>query len=633
MNGTLMVFGQAGACCAEAVAHMCAVGLIGADRLRFTLIGVPEASALRLQTLVEDYSLVREGFGNEVHEGFGPRLSICAYPETGAGVTPASLRREPDDSLLLNALLDADAQEQPGLSGTPAASALTWKALLAAPPTGALGDALQRLEERPDSETVILCGSLCEGSAGASLMEIAEVIRRRAGDSPSVGAVVLLPVTGADDAGLCKSTLLTRGAPAQRLWMIGLPQDYREAEREGPSAHLVHLLAARAVTGLLAGEGGARVFAAPEGAFRWSLLGESEGPRWRFGCERALRAVYLLLAEYGEPAVRMIASPNWLRDRLTGWYGAWFGLERKQMPEAREEDREALLAAMRLGRSYAAWMAQLCKALPLPLRDADRLQTARSDAEKQYREVLELAGQLALVRAEMDRSGMGREKIVHRHDMTDSESEAAVKQMNELQDALNAATETQAGLSQRLGGRGRRAMLQEAVTACAEEADGIRAQAEEAQRRIERAALVATAEEMPKVDAARARLERLSRHLTAMDGRTARAAEDLRAAQADGKRLQPPQLDTEAEAENIPADSRAPFDAVWLERLQELQRVEGRDRKQLLQQLEQGWPWPRQPLTALREAVSLPDDTLRDCPAPARFLDHLLACCGGTRES
>ena len=33
------------------------------------------------------------------------------------------------------------------------------------------------------------------------------------------------------------------------------------------------------------------------------------------------------------------------------------------------------------------------------------------------------------------------------------------------------------------------------------------------------------------------------------------------------------------------------------------------------------------------KAVSLPDDTLRDCPAPARFLDHLLACCGGTRES
>ena len=34
---------------------MCAVGLIGADRLRFTLIGVPEASALRLQTLVEGF--------------------------------------------------------------------------------------------------------------------------------------------------------------------------------------------------------------------------------------------------------------------------------------------------------------------------------------------------------------------------------------------------------------------------------------------------------------------------------------------------------------------------------------------------------------------------------------------------
>ena len=626
MNGTLMVFGQTGAACAEAVLHMSAAGLISAEALRLVLIGVPETTALRLQTLAEDYDEVREGFGSAAHEGFGPVLSVQAYPETEANVTPASLGREADDALLLNALLPADAQQQPGLSGTPAASALTWKALLAAPPEGALGDAVQRLTESPDTETVILCGSLCEAGAGAALIEIGEVLKRSVGESLSVGAVVFLPIARGDHAGLTKSTLLTRETPAQRLWMIGLPEDFRE---EASGAHLTHWLGARAVEGLLSGEGGARAFVAPEGPMKWSVFGREDGAKWRFACERYLRAAYLLLAEYGEPACRMIGSPNWLRDRLTGWYGAWFGLERKLTPDEREEDREDLLAAMRLMRRSVSWMEEVFGSLPFPMRFAGALHEAREAAEEQYRSVLELAGQLALVQSEMERSGMGRERVVHRHDMADSESEAAVKQMDELRETLQAAAEKQEELSVRMGGRARRAMLADAVESCAAEADDIRAQAEEAERRIDRAALIATAEEMPKVDAARARLERLSRHLTAMDGRTARAGEDLRAAQAEDKRLTPPRFGEDEPPQAEPA----PVDTAWLRRLCELQGKEGRERKQLAAQLEQGWPWPRQPLAALKAAVAVPDDTLCECPAPARFLDHLLACCGGTRES
>lgn len=248
-------------------------------------------------------------------------------------------------------------------------------------------------------------------------------------------AVLLLPVHRDDDSDISRDTLLSPLLPEQLkdAAIIGMPEDCRRS-KEG--ATLADWCAALAAVRLLAGKEGVYTWRIPAGNLSWKAFGDMEEDV-RDGFSRLLRMGVLMGSTYGSYLENALSQPNWIRDRMTGWYHTHFA----QVKDMADTDRQPLpetVRALRLcAADCAAWLEAILDNLPPVLQWADALQSAAAEAQKRYEPVLDTAGQLAWMIDEAEQSGLAEENFVHRYDMEDSEAEAAMKLIDELRDKLS----------------------------------------------------------------------------------------------------------------------------------------------------------------------------------------------------
>lgn len=335
----------------------------------------------------------------------------------------------------------------------------------------------------------LLLVSLCDPSGASGVTMMSAWLQRNCGVKPS--AVLLLPVYRDDDNSLAREALLSGrlGELLQNVSLIGLPEDCRRS-RDG--ANLADWCAALSAISLLSGKTGAFTWRIPAGNLSWKAFGELGGSV-KDSFTRLLRMGALMGNTYGSYLENALSQPNWIRDRMTGWYHTHFADVRNMTDEARQPLPGAVQALRLCCADCAAWIDGILENLPPVLQWADALKGAAEEAHKQYEPVLETAGQLAWMIDEAQQSGMAEERFVHRYDMEDSEAEAAMKLIEELRDKLSAQLAEQEPAFRVLGGRVARALLQQLLQREEEQAGDLREQAMETARRIDKAARVATA--------------------------------------------------------------------------------------------------------------------------------------------
>lgn len=581
MRTQIAAMGRAGAEIAEALLYAGAAGVCR-DDLRVVLIGAEKEAAETLVSLAQDYARVRSHLAGEDALGFLPAVEITLWPEENVRKSLNDQAASARDKLLLGALFT---REQAFLSPAHAldasgpVAAMTWASLL----EGASCEALRPLLE----EHTILVGSLCEPVCSAGVAALGRWMEQSGGARPD--ASLMLPVGQSQETALCRQ-MLGSGALEERLGSLcltGLPEDCRGAgDSSGLCAWLAAMGAARMCDGAKPSCDGT------EGTFVWSV--PCDVSQWRNEAGEAfdflphfdalLKATCLMAGTFGPQLRTALSAPNRLRDRMTPWYNAHFSAV--QVMDATQ--RQALLdeaeALIRFMAAYGAWMKRVNEGFPPIIRQYGALKEAQAEAASHYAHVLDTAGQIAWLQFEVERNGLAQERFVHRHDMTDSEAEATLRQIEDLQEKLAQQLREQRDMDSCAGVRMTRLTLRGLLPEAEKAYQELEQQAQEGRKRVNRAAEIATVEEQPRVDAARVRLDRMERHAALLKGRYERIREDFAHynREAQGKLTKEP--DTEASPTCL-------YPPELLETLQSLWTAKGSDVKAQGQRLYQLWPW------------------------------------------
>lgn len=587
MKASLVCIGAAGARIAEAIVYCAFCGALPReDVLRVNVFFPPEHEDAHLRGLYASYADLRSAWQLNPHTGLAPILSL----RLGAPAEPLlSMSRSESDRALLQALLPAAEVSAPAMAASAQAARTAWEQRFAEP-----DEAMQGLLADAAEMPVIVLASIAESVGSAGVQAVCDHLRDR-----DLSCALITGMTRDDPTDTARRMLDGTAFRTRFLALTGLPEDCRS---EGDGPHLLHLVCVRALDAFLSGETGHFAFRAPT-HLDWHVL-DPDGGRWGFALDSLIRFDTLWSACYAPEALRVLREKTGLRDRMNPWISQY--LPRREMTtEARETAERQITRAAAIAQGGACFLRDLQRSLPFVLRPTRPLTEAQRSAEAHYEEVLRVAGQLAMLEHDIRESGMAQVTVIHRHDMKDSESEIALREQEEKRLQLADQAAEQARLDLLQGGRLRREMLRRHALEARATAEDVRAQAEEADRRIRKAATVAKPEDMPKIDQARARLRRMQRRLADLEGRAARAEHDLALAGSEEARRQPPQ------AEGARSDSPAEvlWPAAWLDALCGLSRMDPKARARQAQLVLNAWPWPHVPARTAQERV------LREMPA------------------
>ena len=237
---------------------------------------------------------------------------------------------------------------------------------------------------KDESAPCLLLVSLCDPSGASGVTMLSSWLQRHCGARPS--AVLTLPIYRDDSNDLARQALL-EGRLDQLLdnvALIGLPEDCRRA-RDG--ANLADWCAALCAVRILAGKKGAFTWRVPAGNLSWQAFGDLED-EVRDGFTRLLRLGALMGTTYGTFLQNALTQPNWIRDRMTGWYHNHFGQVR-HMEDAEREPLPQAVEALRLCcADCAAWLDSVLENLPPVLQWADALKDAADKTREAYEPVL-----------------------------------------------------------------------------------------------------------------------------------------------------------------------------------------------------------------------------------------------------
>lgn len=534
--------GGTGAKAAEAIVYAaCAGALTGPLSLLLVDTDATDAAGRRVEALLADYAQAQPLFAPLDGQAFHPAVDWRRWPEADAPARASAWLR--GDEALRKALCELPPSEmtgEGGFHGRVDAAALCYM--------GWLNDALRResalralLEEAEstlssgEGARFVLIAGETGGTGKAAAALLARLLRQRFGGRASVAAITLGPYFGAPTPPVSSPLLPLPDLSEQcgAVYRLGLPEGNRDAD-VAESARLCEWLAVKCMEDAFRREGNAparRTVGASGGAFSWADFGEA-GDALRLTYGRLLKCASLMRLALSPALEQYLSQPNFLRDRVNGWYAGIFAKARKGSPAEREALLEQLRTIMRLLDGYSLWVRQITDTMPPQMRYAAHIAALRRAAEHNYLMVVELAGQLREMEYAARVSGMAEEKIVHRYSMEDSEAEKLMKRIEAARDKLSGLREQQAALNQRLGGAGTLEMLEHFERICADQLTDLRRQVAEAKARIDRAATDVSAQEQYKVVAARTRLANVERHVATLEGRLACVREDrLRAGQ------------------------------------------------------------------------------------------------------
>lgn len=620
MTYSIAALGESGARLLRALLFAAVAGVLPEGQYRLTLIGAASHTEQELQELVQCYGSAQKHLTGRHALGCTVEMELCVWPEEAEErLSLAEQAEREEDQLLCRALFtreQAALSPRHALDASGPVAAMTLASLLG-------GTSAETLWQRLEGDApVLLLAGLCEPVGASGVAALADFVVRCGGAKPC--AVLLLPLCAGEDASLCRAALAS-GRLDERLsaaFVAGLPEG-NQLTAGGDS--LVDWLAALAGVRLLRGEWqGVSSWEMPADGLSWEVFG-AEGVSIRAGYDAALRTACMMNAHYGPQLCGALASHNWLRDRMLTWYARHFEAARQLDERAQNALVQDVQDVMALYGALAGWLREVQEHLPACMHWPEAMRRASLEAEEHYQQVLELAGQAAWLRYEMERSGLVNERAVRRGAAQETEADAAKRQLEELLSKLQVCAEEQTQLFNRIGGAAARQMLTRIRRNAETEAETLAAQAKEGRRRVAYAAEIATPEEMAKVDTARVRLDRMDRHVALLRGRAEQARQD-EAWYADARRrASPPMLEIKEEK---PAEL---YPEALLKSVNTLAAAEGRTIKQLGQLVYEVWPWRMHPPRRITEAMNeRPLHVTQDCLGD--FLAHLLLAAAGSGE-
>lgn len=318
MERRLLAVGSAGAAMLEAFVMQCMAGIPGFGSARMMLMGAPREDAERLEALVSRYSKAHAGAGQG--GPFACDLSLTLWPSHRNARPIQEQAAQEADRLLCRALFtqeQAELDPERAIEGSGSVAAVTWASCLQDEHDP---DLISLADDLKDGAACLVMAGLCDPSGVSGLDQLTAWLSAHMDTKP--GAVLLLPVHRDDDAALYRGALET-GRWRDRVGstaMCGMPEDCRRS-RGGVS--LAHWCAALAAVRLLTGREGRFVWRIPAGNLSWAAFGDMEQDV-RNGFTRLLKLGMMLGSTYGAYLTHALSQPNWIRDKMTGWYHTHF---------------------------------------------------------------------------------------------------------------------------------------------------------------------------------------------------------------------------------------------------------------------------------------------------------------------
>lgn len=573
MKRAMVLFGSGGCAVAQAVAYAaCAGAWSGETDLLLVTNGASAQAVERTFRLFDQYEKLRALMNQLPGErlGFTAPLNLRAWPEKVERTTLTDWAGDGDDALLCRALFPektANHDLNTDLSGHDAAA----KVLLA----DLLKDGLPLNVE--EDTRLVLAGSLADGWSAAGV----DAFARRA--KAPMATVLLMPYAGTDSHAQQRAEQALNGlACGETVYVLGVSEsDCASAEPDCPN--LVEGLAACCADSFFRSEVPARgmmTYRVASGKLGW----ESFPGAYRVCLGSLMKAAAAFRLTFGPAIRRGLTSPQWLRDKLIGWYAGYFrGVQKMDEPQ-----RQLMLAeldtACELLNGFIAWMSGMLRNLPPLLRSSGAMEEARKAAEDNYRQYIETAGQLAVMMKEAETSGMLGEKVVHRHDMEDNEAEQMQKIFQQMDQRKQALALRQEELNRRMGGAAQLLMMKQIIKEIQARSEEVHAQAAEAARRIDEAAGFATLEDQHRIATARTKLQRMERYVAQVDACMLIARLEREKAKAAGVRKNPPEI-----AVDTAMPENGMFDRLALEKLENLPSQDDKNYKRHLAEAESAW--------------------------------------------
>ncbi len=563
MKRYVLLVGGTGARLADALLCAAGAGAFPAEKIDVLLADTDRRgvrSAALVSAKMADYALIHRAMGSK--DGpFRTEVVFSSWPrELPEDVsTLAELTQGETDALLCQALFDGDAASldlHEGFHGRRALGMVTYAGLLHQADqdhTDALSclvdDMIQAVAENEEVR-VVLAGSICGGTGAAGIESLARYILERTKNKVNLGAVLLTACDEEQDAAQANEALAAyaHSGVFETACVLGLPQSSRTAA-PAEYAHLTDWLAVYCMDVMLHRPvwfEGVFTVQAPEGPLSWEIFGKA-AQRYRLCYGGLTKFAAAWVSGLDRKVARRLKKPNFLRDELFGWYAHFF----RRLQADREEQLALVEPLTRLMNVYLLWLGGVCKSLPIDLRNASVLMKARGEAEKHYRDMIDLASRLDMMEADARRTELYEDNLVYRSKNSSeaAEADAAIKRISAARAELTRRAGVQAALNRKMGGASAMAMLEEALDAARSERDELCERYDEAVRRIDHAETIAEDKDQYRITDARTKLKRMEQHQQMVESRLKRISMDVSAANAEGLRFTKPAMGP-APAEN-----------------------------------------------------------------------------------
>lgn len=607
----MLLFGGAGCAVAKAVVYAaCAGAWVGETELLLVDNGASAAQVEQAAQMVAQYQRLRACMEQIPGQrlGFTAPLHLRTWPDALPSQSLNQWAATDEDRLLCRALFpDAMAKQSLSgdLSGCDAAARAVFAALLEK-------DEPLSLDEEA---RLLLVGSLADGWGAAGVDAFA---RRYQHGGPQAASLLLMPYAGQDEHAHRRAEEALRGlAHGKTVYLLGTSESDC-ASANPASANLVEWLACCCADSFFRADvppTGLMTYRVAAGRLGW----ESFPAAYRvcFGSLVKTAAAFCLTFE---PVIRRsLPSPSWLRDRLRGWYASYFRQAASEDEAFRAELLQDLDCAMALLRGCLGWMSDILRSVPPLLRSSSAMEQARQAAAENYRQYIDVAGQLAILRQEAKESGLLDEKFVHRSSAEADEADrlqAIFQQMDEKKQVL---AQQQESHNRHIGGPAQLLMMKSLLSDLRARSEDLHSQASEAQRRIDEAALIATAEEQHSIATARTKLKRLQRYVSQVDTCMLIVRLERDKAQDSGVRRRPPELEEE---EGLPENGL--FSPGCLASLLALTDKDSKQAKRAFAEAELTFPGLVLPVKGSESTLANAIGTLRPEAAPASPVAALL---------
>lgn len=577
MKRVMVLFGGAGCGVAQAVLYAaCAGAWSGETELLLVTGGASAGAAKRTSLLFEQYEKLRRSMEAMPGErlGFTAPLQLRTWPGELPYKSLEAWAPEGDDALLCRALF-AEETACCDLNGDLSGHDGAAKALFAELMKGNVP-----LADLAEDTRILLVGSLSDGWGAAGIDAFA---RWLAPKGLQTATVLLMPYAGQDNKAHRRAEAALNGlAHGRTVYVLGTAESDC-ASADAGAANLVEWLAASCGDSFFRAEKpaeGMLTYRVASGKLGW----ESFPAAYRVCFGSLMKTAAAFRLTFGPTIRRGLTQPMWLRDKMIGWYAGYFRHAQKLSDDQRTAMLAELDSAMALMNGCVQWMGEVLRNMPPLLRSTSAMEQARQEAADNYRQYIETAGQLAVMVKEAEQSGLLEEKVVHRHDMQDNEAEKMQKVFQQMEARKQALSERQEPLNRRIGGAAQLLMMKEMLHELRARSEEVHAQAAEAARRIEEAALIASAEEQHRIANARTKLQRMERYVSQVDACMLILRLERDKAKASGVRRNPPEI-----AMDDAMPENALFDSAALEKLMTLPAMEEKNAKRAWMDAESAW--------------------------------------------